>query len=123
MVKRILALRGISIGIGLMVCWTPGTAVAQQPAGTKPGWTQPKTPWGEPDLQGIWPLNHLIAVPLERPRQYSNRLNLTDEELAKAQSNLQARNSRFQSGPIPVADTSARVMRQTSLIVDPPDGR
>ena len=59
MIKRILALGGIGIGIGLMVCAAPETAAAQQPAGSKPGWTHPMTPWGEPDLQGMWPLNHL----------------------------------------------------------------
>ena len=74
-------------------------------------------------MQGTWPLNHLIAVPLERPKQYGDKLYLTDEELVKAQAALEARNSRFKGGPIPVADTSSKVMRQTSLIVDPPNGR
>src|SRR5712691_10597253 len=122
MVKRILALRGISIGIGLMVCWTPGTAAAQQPAGSKPGWTQPKTPWGEPDLQGIWPLNHLIGTPFQRPERFGERRFLTDEEFAAAQKNVENRNKRFESGAIPQAD-SGQVTRLTSLISDPPNGR
>ena len=45
-------------------------------------WKQPKTPWGDPDLQGLWPLAHLISVPLERPEKYGNRLTFTDEEMA-----------------------------------------
>ena len=49
-----------------------------------PKYAAPKTAWGEPDLQGIWPINHLIAVPLERPKQYGERLYLSDEEIAKA---------------------------------------
>ena len=122
MVKRILALRGISIGIGLMVCWTPVTAAAQQPAGSKPGWTQPKTPWGEPDLQGIWPLNHLIATPFQRPERFGERRFLTDEEFAAAQKNAENRNKRFESGAIPQAD-SGEVTRLTSLMIDPPNGR
>lgn len=112
MIKRILALGGIAMALALA-----------QPAPAPPGWTPPKTPWGEPDLQGTWPLNHLIAVPLQRPPQYGDRLYLTDEELARAKANLEARNSRFESAPIQVADTSRIVMRQTSLIVDPPNGR
>jgi hypothetical protein len=116
MIRRILALGGISVAIAL--AQAPGP-----PTQTGANYTPPKTPWGEPDLQGIWPLNHLIAVPLERPKQLGNKAYLTDEEVAKAQAALDARNKRFQGGPIPVADTSARVMRQTSLIVDPPDGR
>ena len=31
--------------------------------GTPEGWEHPMTPWGEPDLRGIWPLNHLIGTP------------------------------------------------------------
>ena len=50
-----------------------------------------KTSWGEPDLQGIWPLNHLIAVPLQRPTQYGDKAFLSDEELAKAFAELAAR--------------------------------
>jgi hypothetical protein len=122
MVKRILTLGGISIGIGLMVCWMPGTAAAQQPARSKPGWTHPKTPWGEPDLQGIWPLNHLIGTPLQRPERFGERRFLTDEEFAAAQKNVDTRNKRFESGAIPQAD-SGEVTRLTSLIIDPPDGR
>ena len=105
-----------------MVCWTPGTAAAQQPAETKPGWTHPKTPWGEPDLQGIWPLNHLIGTPLQRPERFGDRRFLTDEEFAAAQKNIEARNKRFESGAIPQAD-SGGATRLTSLMIDPPDGR
>src|SRR4051812_6474459 len=101
MVKRSLASSGISIVIGLIVCWTAGTAVAQQPAGSKPGWTPPKTAWGEPDLQGIWPLNHLIATPFQRPERFGDRRFLTDEEFAAAQKNADNRNKRFESGAIP----------------------
>jgi hypothetical protein len=122
MVKRILALRGIGIGIGLMVCWTPGTAAAQQPGGSKPGWTQPKTPWGEPDLQGVWPLNHLINTPFQRPERFGERRFMTDEEFAIAQKNAENRNKRFESGAIPQAD-SGEVTRLTSLMIDPANGR
>ena len=123
MVKRILTSGGISIAIGLMVCWIPGTAAAQQPAGNKPGWTQPKTPWGEPDLQGIWPLNHLIATPFQRPERFGERRFLTDEEFAAAQKNADNRNKRFESGAIPQADSGEGVTRLTSLMSDPPNGR
>ena len=51
-----------------------------------PNYKPPKTPWGEPDLQGIWPINHLIAVPLERPRQYGDRLYRNDQEFAGDES-------------------------------------
>src|SRR6266581_415727 len=34
--------------------------------GTPAGWVHPKTPWGDPDLQGIWPLNNAGVTPLQR---------------------------------------------------------
>jgi len=144
MIKRILAFGGISVAIALGQAPSPAASKAKPaaakaaPAAAKPAaasganYTPPKTPWGEPDLQGIWPLNHLIAVPLQRcnaparggaPPCDPNKANFTDAEIATAQKALEARNSRFEGAAIPVADTSKKVMRQTSLIVDPPNGR
>ncbi len=94
------------------------TAAAQQS-----GWTPPKTPWGDPDLQGMWPLNHLISTPFQRPEKYGDRRLLTDEEYAAAQKSADARNKRFESGAIPQADSGSQVMRLTSLMSDPPNGR
>lgn len=129
MIKRILTLGGIGIGIGLLLPASAQQAAA--PAAKKPTaaatakktWTPPKTPWGEPDLQGIWPLNHLIATPFQRPVKYGNQRFLSDEEFAAAQKAAEARNKRFESGAIPQADSGTAVMRQTSLLSFPPDGR
>src|SRR3954463_12665258 len=33
---------------------------------TPAGWKQPKTAWGDPDLQGTWPISYVGSVPLER---------------------------------------------------------
>jgi len=122
MIKRIPALGGISIAIALGVCSAPHTAVAQQSTGSKAGWTHPMTPWGEPDLQGMWPLNHLISTPFQRPERFGERRFLTDEEFAAAQKSAEARNTRFESGAIPQAD-SGQATRLTSLMSDPPNGR
>ena len=120
MAKRMLTLGGLAI-IVLTIASTPATAQTQQPAG-KSGWKQPMTPWGEPDLRGIWPLNHLISTPFQRPEQYGERRFLTDEEFAAAQKNAATRNARFQSGAIPQAD-AGEATRLTSLLIDPPNGR
>ena len=115
MIRRILALGGISIAITFAQSAEEGRGPASRArAGTAkerqlfaydvtidPNYKPPKTPWGEPDLQGIWPINHLIAVPLERPKQYGDRLYLTDEEFARAQASLEARNKRLSPEPIP----------------------
>src|SRR5215471_7271496 len=110
MIKQILSLGGMSIGIGLMVCSAAQTASAQsaqQPGASKTAaaktYTPPKTPWGEPDLQGIWPLNHLISTPFQRQEKYGERRFMTDDEFAAAQKSADARNKRFESGAIPQA--------------------
>ena len=112
MIRGMLA--GTGFGLALLLTQTATAAE---------NWEQALTPWGEPDIQGTWPINHLIGVPLQRNPQYGDRLFMTDEEFAQAQENIEARDERFQSGPIPVADAAGRAMRQTSLIIDPPDGQ
>ena len=91
-------------------------------AAAKAAWKQPMTPWGEPDLRGIWPLSHLISTPFQRPDRFGDRRFLTDEEFAAAQKSADDRNKRFLSGAIPQADAGAAT-RLTSLLVDPPNGR
>jgi hypothetical protein len=91
-------------------------------AASRAPYVPPKTPWGEPDLQGMWPLNHLITTPLQRQPQYGTRRFLTEEEFAAAQKSAAQSTERFQGGTIPTADART-ASRLTSLISDPPDGR
>lgn len=98
---------------------------------TAPVSGQTRTPWGDPDLQGIW-INDVVT-PLERPPGVGDRALLTEEELAEAA----AANDRRQrdtgqpreGDPILLQGynqfwiTPRQVSPQTSLIVDPPDGR
>src|SRR5215468_12689120 len=123
MINKILGLAGMGIGIGLLMLQTAGTAAAQQSKTPTKPYTPPKTPWGEPDLQGIWPLNHLISTPFQRQEKYGDRRLLTDEEFAAAQKSADARNKRFESGAIPQADSGTQVMRLTSLMSEPANGR
>ena len=85
-------------------------------------WKQPMTPWGEPDLQGMWPLSHLIGTPFERPEEFGERYLLTDEEFAAAKAKVEARNESFSSRAIPAAD-DGQAMHMASLMTDPPNGR
>ena len=54
----------------------PGLAAGQ----ARDTWTSPRTPWGHPDLQGIW--TNVGVTPLERPSEFGERQLLTDEEVA-----------------------------------------
>jgi hypothetical protein len=90
-----------------------------------------RTPWGHPDLQGIW--NNSTITPLERPARFAGREFLTEEE-AKAIDAAAAEqyDQRPQNATQDVDaaynqfwwDRGRTVpTRRTSLIVDPPDGR
>jgi hypothetical protein len=99
------------------------------------GQTPLRTPWGDPDLQGIWPSGALSGVPFERSQQFGLRAQLTDAEFAErasaAQRQAAADAAEFVApgaavtGPLGPSHwlESSRPSRQTSLIVDPPDGR
>jgi hypothetical protein len=120
------------IALAIAGAGVAGAAEAQQPAATRPApraaaasstaWKPPMTPWGEPDLRGTWPLNHLISTPFQRPERFGERRLMTDEEFAAAQKSAEDRNTRFQSGAIPQAD-AGEATRLTSLLIDPPNGR
>ncbi len=66
------------------------------------GWQHPRTAWGDPDLQGMWPIINLISTPFQRPVDqqgnpiYGDRAELTDEEYAATQQRLAARDERYQ---------------------------
>ncbi len=94
----------------------------------------PKTPWGDPDIQGIWSSSG--ATPFERPDDFQGRETLTEEEVAEIRGATEARNQalldasaqRTQAGGNVGAynnfwmERGARSNR-TSMIVDPPNGR
>lgn len=107
-------------------------ALAQNPkaAGGANKWTQPRTPWGDPDLQGIW--NNSTITEIERPAELSAKQVLTDAEAAALERKAaETRVDRPPKEGDPGTynqfwfDRGTKVVptKQTSLIVDPPDGR
>ena len=104
--------------------------------------TQPKTAWGDPDLQGVWTSDDFYGVPFERPAQYGDRKFLTDEEYAARAKETDLLATSVQAGVFPNAgywarqkgvdakavptnwtEYARRAPRQTSIVVDPPNGR
>ena len=79
----------------------------------------PRTPWGDPDLRGQW--TNATTTPLERPEDLQDKAILTAEELAVRDPEFTAR-IRFNT-IYEVFMERGGLIRQTSLIVDPPDGR
>ena len=86
----------------------------------------PRTPWGEPDFQGVWTGNSAHGIPLERPEELEDIESLTPEE-------AEARRERGTLGSIwgyerEWRDTTLGYVktapsRQVAMVVDPPDGR
>ena len=109
------------------------TTAAAKPA-AKP-YTQAKTPWGDPDLQGIW--NDATSTPLQRPARLGEKGVLSAEEADVYAEELAEDLNRDRRDGGPEADVNraynehwmdARRLestkdRRTSLISDPADGR
>ena len=86
-------------------------------------YTAPKTPWGDPDLQGVWSSDDTSGVPMSRAQNVTG-LYLNDEAWAARQKQTQqgVQNALNAIGTFR-GDYARRSFRQTSLVVDPPDGR
>src|SRR5438552_921789 len=111
------------------------TAAAKPAAAPARPYVQPKTPWGDPDLQGIW--NDATSTPLQRPARLGEKGVLAEEEADQFAEELAEDLNRDRRDGGPEADVNraynehwmdakrleATKDRRTSLIVDPPDGR
>jgi len=98
-------------------------------------WTQPKTPWGDPDLQGTWTSDDCIGAPMNRQASFGDRKYYTEQELAQTEQGIErqqqndlvetiAPDARVTTGPPGHwGERARRPCRQTSLVVDPPNGR
>src|SRR5687767_7615275 len=109
---------------------TPAQLAVDSGAPAAPaGWTVPRTEWGDPDLRGIWPLDAVGRTPTERPPALGTKAYLTDEEYAAAlaQAEDTARNYEREGEAGKIGSGHwfewGRPLKQTSLIVEPANGR
>ena len=110
-------------------------------------WVAPLTPWGHPDLEGIWTSDEEYGIPLERPVELGHHATIRDEELAarlteaeqRARLEFADRSSLTDTeradlppelpfgpvgdGPEHWFELGNAVSPRSSLVVDPPDGR
>jgi hypothetical protein len=125
--RKVSALAMVAFSVGLAVSITAGSAEAPESSAAAL-----KTPWGEPDLQGIW--TEESDTPLQRPARYANQEFFTDAErteLDRLRAAIPSRDRRPERGTeadvagaynavfTPIKRTGVR----TSRIVDPPNGR
>src|SRR2546425_8730763 len=139
-----ISLSAVSLVMAAIV-WAPVLVVAQAPSGaasklaasvwdpTAPppsGWTSPRTPWGDPDLQGFWLV--LSYTPLERPAELAGKPLYTKEEAVDAFKKAVALDAEVDPTTIhydwkeygmDAWQSPVRPIGRTGLIVDPPDGR
>ena len=151
MSQRFLASMGV-LAVVMAVLSLSGVPVAgQAPAAAKPAapakatapakttaakpYIVPKTPWGDPDLQGIW--NDATSTPLQRPAALGEKGVLSEDEADQFAEELAENLNRDRRDGGPEADVNraynehwmdarrleATKDRRTSLVTDPPDGR
>jgi len=105
-------------------------SAAEQVAPKARGYLAPHTPWGDPDLNGIWPSIDMVRVPLQRAPLYGSRLFMTAEEHAALEKREQEQIVRMANDGAGGATGApghwvewGKSQPQTSLLIDPPDGR
>jgi hypothetical protein len=105
-------------------------AIAEQVAPKQAGYVVPRTPWGDPDLNGVWPDIDMVRVPVQRATQFGDRLFMTADEHAALEKREQEQIVRMANDGAGGATGApgwwvewGKSQRQTSLLVDPPDGR
>ena len=115
---------------GFFTCLLTVLLAASAAAQTQKKWTAPRTPDGQPDLQGFW--TNPTLTPFERPAALAGKASLTDQEVALFEK--RAADNRVDRAP-KAGDpgtynqawsdggTTWLSTHQTSLVVDPPDGR
>jgi hypothetical protein len=126
MLCRLLALTAglVAASLGL-TAQTPAAA----PKGAKKAYTPPKTPWGDPDLQGNWPAQ--FNIPMQRAGSVKDKEVLSDEEFAQTEAQAAQQSANVQKqyenqitiNPPLYWSEGGRRTKQTSVVVDPPDGR
>ena len=94
-------------------------------------WTPPRTPWGDPDLQGVFTNNDESLIPFERPAQFDGRRldDITDAELAKlrearSDQRIEADRNRAElRSPLHWFENHFPQNSRAWLVVDPQDGK
>src|SRR5436190_3512496 len=126
-----VAIAGAAVGVVISASITPASAQAPVASAAAPA-PMLTTPWGEPDLQGIW--TDETDTPLQRSPKYAHQEFFTEAqraELDRQRSAMMGRERRAERGT--TADVAGayndvftpkkRTGARTSRIVDPPNGR
>jgi hypothetical protein len=125
----------------ILVAHAQGPATPSTGRASRQTYHMPRTPWGDPDLEGKWPGSLASSIPLQRAESLGTRNTLNDAEFAdrlaqaERQKDQDVADFDFDHPSIPFGQVGggqsppqhwferAAPQRQASLIVDPPNGR
>ena len=124
--------RFLASGITLAVLALVAPMAAQTPAANAPARAAtrvqavPKTPWGDPDISGVWTSDSVRGIPMERPANLAGKAELSDEEFAAKVKRDEQTRTNAENAEGAFRNDGAwlkKSFRQTSLITEPADGR
>lgn len=126
-----MALFTVAIGSLSITTSLSGQARTPAPAATTKRWITPRTPWGDPDLQGSFSNLSENGTPFERPEIFEGRKleDIKGDELLKVKSDAQKRTiQNFETGLAAPSEWWQPNLTMTKgaqawLVVDPPDGK
>jgi hypothetical protein len=117
-----------------LILSTPGPVAGQSRSTGPKNWRAPRTPDGQPELQGMW--SNATITPFERPKELVGKEFFTEQEAAAYEKRIAQEGNRDLRGRDAEADlkgaynelwfdrgTKVVPTRRTSLVVDPPDGK
>jgi hypothetical protein len=120
------AAKPANTGPGQKIDDAPAARAQREAKASAKNWKVRRTPWGDPDLQGVW--SYATTTPLSKPDSAGDKTFLTDEEVAE----LAVQTAQQQDAPPRPGDPGTynnfwwdrgQSTGRTSLIIDPPDGK
>jgi hypothetical protein len=127
-VSRVVGALLVATAVAVPVDLVAQSAGAAKPRAASPAASKQRTPWGDPDLQGIW--SNTTTTPLERPATFGDKAVLSDQERAelapKIAEQLNVDKQVRPGGVVPYNEfwfERGTLSNQTALVVDPPDGK
>ena len=129
--------RSSIVALLVLVCFAAATHAQHAGSSAGSSWTAPRTPWGDPDLQGNYTNKYETSTPFERPKEFEGRRmeDITAPELAAAvarrQDDTLARAKFFGGDPAGLIGNSAEfrdiyeITKGTRpwFVIDPQDGK
>jgi len=136
MTRRTLAIAaGLVVTLGIVLPGSGARAQAQR-SGSEQTF---RTPWGDPDIQGLFTTDDELGVPFERPEQFGDREVVSEQEFAQRQtqavrqaetdaeefvaSRTAGRGGGDGTGPPAHWLERGRPSRRTSIVISPANGR